>query len=172
MSEHSALDRIHLENTAGRVDREMAATRADARAALECQQCKAIAGAVPPEAQIKILVSEDWDPKQLAFVPRVMNQEQAVASALLASALGQFVKAYGVETAGARLASTLEILRAQTVSYRIAGRILEARSDINARAREQYARGDIAAAHAIEAEPTPDYPGRERDEAWHGGRQA
>lgn len=172
MSERSTLDRILVENTAGRVDREMAATRAQARAAQECQRCKAIDGAVPPEAQLKILVSDDWDPKLLAFVPRAMNQEQAVASALLASAIGQFVKAYGVETAGARLASTLEILRAQTVSYRIAGRILEARSDINARARDQYARGDIGAAQAIEDEPTPDYPGRARDEAWVAGRQA
>ena len=58
------------------------------------------------------------------------------------------------------------ILRDRAKRMRITQRILEARSEINARARECYDRGDHEAAHAIEAEPTPPYEWQDRDNAW------
>lgn len=131
-----------------------------------CLRCQAIDAAIPTEAQLRILTTEDWDPKVLAFLPRAMNQEQAVASEILAAAIGGFARAYGPEIAGARLSAVLDSLRVQIIRHRITLRILKAREPINARARIQYERCDYAAAHAIEAEPTPDYPGKARDDAW------
>jgi len=134
-----------------------------------CQRCKAFDDVVPVEAQLRILATEDWDPKTLAFVPRAMTQEQAVAAEVYITAIGRFTRAFGVETAGARLSVTLDTLRAQAVRMRITLRQLDARAEINARAREAWERGDIVAARAIEAEPTPDYAGKARDDAWIGG---
>jgi hypothetical protein len=102
----------------------------------------------------------------MAFIARPMNQEQAVAAELITSAICRYCHAFGVECTGARLKSLLLILRDRAKRMRITQRILEARSEINARARQCYDRGDNEAAHAIEAEPTPDYVGRDRDSAW------
>lgn len=135
-----------------------------------CLRCQAIDAAIPTEAQLRILATEDWDPKILTFMPRAMTQEQAVASEMLTSALARFVHAYGPEIAGARLSAVLDSLRVQIIRHRITLRILKAREPINKRARAQYERGDYEAAQAIEAEPTPDYPGKAKDDAWlsHG----
>jgi len=135
-----------------------------------CQRCQAIDDAVPTEAQLKILATEDWDPKKLAFTPRAMTQEQAVASEMLTVALGRFARAYGPETAGARLSAMLDSLRVNIVGYRIAQRTLAARADINARARRAWESGDTRKARTIEDEPTPDYPGKDKDDAWMEGR--
>lgn len=134
-----------------------------------CERCKSIDDAVPTEAQLELLVSSDLNIEDLAFVPRAMSTEQAVASALLASALSKFARAYGVEVTGARLQSALGWLRVESRIFRIHNRIQEARADINARARAAWERGGEAAAREIEAEPTPDYPGKDRDDAWLAG---
>ena len=131
-----------------------------------CLRCQAIDAAIPTEAQLRIMTTEDWDPKVVAFLPRAMNQEQAVASEILTAAIGRFASAYGPEIAGARLSAVLDSLRVQIIRHRITLRVLKAREPINARARVQYARCDYEAAHAIEAEPTPDYAGKARDDAW------
>jgi hypothetical protein len=131
-----------------------------------CLRCQSINAAIPTEAQLRIMATEDYDPKIIAFLPRAMTQEQAVASEMLIAAIGGFTRAYGPEIAGARLSAVLDSLRVQIIRHRITLRILKAREPINARARIQYARCDYAAAHAIEAEPTPDYPGKARDDAW------
>jgi hypothetical protein len=131
-----------------------------------CPRCIAQHKAMPLEAQVRILTTDDWSPETFAFIPRPMNQEQAVAAELLTSAIGRYWRAFGVECLGARLNCLLMILREQAKRMRINRRILQARAEINARARAQYQRGDIAAAHEIEDEPTPDYPGDIRDAEW------
>lgn len=134
----------------------------------ECDRCRAHDSAMPSAALLRALVSEDWSPADGEFYPRAMNQEQAVAIELLTPALGRFIAAFGVETAGARLNACLTVLRGQARRYRATQRLLEARADINARARERFERADRAGAEAIEAEPTPDYPQRERDQKLMG----
>ena len=131
-----------------------------------CPRCIAQQKAMPLDAQIRILTTEDWSPEILAFVPRPMNQEQAVAAELLTSAIGRYWRSFGVECLGARLNCLLMILRDQAKRMRITTRVLRARTDINARARACYERCDIAAANEIEAEPTPEYPGDARDAEW------
>lgn len=132
----------------------------------ECLDCKAREQAIPPDAALRILISEDWDSEKLAFEPRAMNQDQAVAVALFANAVGHFWRAFGVETTGARLNALILVLRERARIMRIHNRILEARADINARARAAWELGDTTAMRAIEAEPTPDYPGKARDDAY------
>lgn len=129
-----------------------------------CPRCRAHDDAMPSEALLRALVSEDWSPADGDFIPRPMNQRQAVAAELLTADLGRFIKAFGVETAGARLGAVLTVLRGQARRYRATQRTLEARADINARARKAWETGDVTLMRTIEDEPTPDYPGRERDE--------
>lgn len=131
-----------------------------------CPRCVAQQKAMPLEHQVRIFTTEDWSPEAYAFIPRPMNQEQAVAAELLIFAVGRYWRAFGVECLGARLNCLLLILRDRAKHMRINARILEARAEINARARTCYERGDIAAAYAIEAEPTPEYPGDVRDAEW------
>ena len=133
---------------------------------VRCLECWAREQAVPPEAQLRVLVNEDWIAEAGAFVPRSMTQDQAVAAEMLTAALGRFVGAFGVDLTGARLAALVGVLRAQAKRQKIMGRILAARSSINARAQAAWSRGDTDAMRAIEAEPTPDYPGKARDDAW------
>lgn len=134
----------------------------------DCPQCKAREACLPDQALLRALISEDWDATKEDFVPKAMNQDQAVAVALLDNALGKFITAFGVDVAGARFNRVLMTLRHQARLSRAMGRILEARSEINSRARDHYERGDIAGAHAIEAEATPDYEGKARDEQLMG----
>lgn len=150
-------------------DRAFARETDNRKAAATCPRCKAIDDAMPTEAQLLLLVSGDLNPEDLEFHPKPMNQAQAVASELVASSLAKFVKAYGVETAGARLQAALSWLRIEARIHRISERRREARKDINARARAAWQSGGEAAARAIEAEPTPDYPGKARDDAWLAG---
>lgn len=131
-----------------------------------CPRCVAQQKAMPLEAQMRIITTEDWSPETLAFIPRAMNQEQAVAAELLTSAIGRYWRVFGVECLGARLNCLLLILRDRAKRMRINARILKARADINWRARACYERGDHAAAHEIEAEPTPEYPGDAKDAEW------
>jgi hypothetical protein len=131
-----------------------------------CLRCQAIDTSIPTDAQLRILATEDWEPKALAFVPHAANQEQAVAAEMLIAAIGRFTHAYGPEIAGARLSAVLDILRVQIIRHRITMRVLKAREPINTRARKAWERGDTNAVREIEAEPTPDYPGKARDNAW------
>lgn len=133
---------------------------------VRCITCWAREQAVPPEGQLRILVREDWLAETAAFVPRVMTREQGVAAELLTMALDRFVDAYGVDVAAPRIASILMVLRLQAKRQKVMARILTARAEINQRARQAWQRGGEAAARAIEAEPTPDYPGKARDDAW------
>lgn len=131
-----------------------------------CPHCIAQHKAMPLDAQIRILTTEDFDPTAMAFIPRAMNQAQAVAAELLSSAIGRYWRAFGTDCMGARLNSLLLILRDNSKRRRITERQLRARSSINALARERYEHGDIAAADEIESEPTPAYPGDDQDAAW------
>lgn len=131
-----------------------------------CPDCWAREQSPPPEALIHATMREDWAPEEMAFLPRPMTQDQAVAAELMTAAIGRYWKAFGVELTGARLNALLIVLRERARATRINARILKARSDINARARQAYGRGDTDAMRAIEAEPTPDYPGKAQDDAW------
>lgn len=134
--------------------------------ARSCLRCQAQEACIPTEAQLKIFATEDWSPETLAFMPRPMNLEQAVAAEMLTAALARYWRAFGVEVTGSRLNSFLLVLRDLAKRMRITRRRLDARDDINARARAAWERGDTDAMRAIEAEPTPDYPQRAADEAW------
>ena len=131
-----------------------------------CLRCKAMEAVLPPRELLLALTSADWSPADSAFLPRQNTLEQSVASELLVHAIGHYTRAYGVEVAGGRLRAILDDLRARARSLRISRRILDARADINARARMAWERGDTDAMRAIEDEPTPDYPGKAQDDAW------
>jgi hypothetical protein len=131
-----------------------------------CLHCLAREQAMPPEAQLRVLVHEDWVAEVGAFEPRAMTQDQAVAAEMLTTALNRFISVYGVDIAAPRIASTLGVLRLQAKRQMITNRILAARASTNRRARAAWERGDTVAMRAIEAEPTPDYPGKARDDAW------
>lgn len=133
---------------------------------VRCLTCVAREQAIPAEAQLRILASEDWVAEIGAFEPRTMTQEQAVASEMLTNALHRFAAVYGVDVAAPRIASMLMMLRLEAKRLKINGRILAARDGINQRARRAWERGDTDAMRAIEAEPTPDYPGKASDDAW------
>lgn len=131
-----------------------------------CLRCAAQEACIPTEAQLKIFATEDWSPETLAFTPRVMNQEQAVAAEMLTVALARYWRAFGVEVTGARLNSFILMLRDVAKRMRITRRVLDARGDINARARAAWEKGNTDAVRAIEAEPTPAYPQKAADERW------
>lgn len=130
-----------------------------------CLECWSRRQMLPPEALARMTITEDWSPEDMAFEPRPMTQEQAVAAELMTAAIGRYWKAFGVDLTGARLNALLLVLRDRAKATRANARILQARAGINARARQAFGRGDTDAMRAIEAEPTPDYPGKERDDA-------
>lgn len=132
---------------------------------VHCLECWARRQMLPPETLARITMTEDWSPEDMAFEPRPMTQEQAVAAELMTAAIGRYWKAFGVDLTGARLNALLLVLRDRAKATRANARILQARAGINARARQAFGRGDTDAMRAIEAEPTPDYPGKERDDA-------
>jgi hypothetical protein len=138
-----------------------------------CVRCHAHDQAVPLEAQLHILASEDLQLAELTFRPRPMNLKQAVAAEVLTSALWKFVDAFGLDTAGARMACMVDVLRHQAKYSLVSRRILEARADINRRALEAELFYDGGSALDVEeriaailTEPTPDYPGKAKDDAW------
>lgn len=133
---------------------------------VQCIACWVREQSAPPEAQLRVLVREDWLAETAAFVPRAMTREQGVAAELLTLGLRQFIEAFGVDIAAPRVAAVLMALRLQAKRQKIMARILAARADINRRAREAWERGDTNAMRAIEDEPTPEYPGKASDDAW------
>lgn len=136
-----------------------------------CLECWTRQKSMPSEITARIFMTEDWSPEDMAFEPRPMTQEQAVAAELMTLAIGRYWKAFGVDLTGARLNALLQVLRERAKAARRDARILKARASINARARAAWNRGDTDAMRAIEAEPTPDYPGKARDDAWLGEDQ-
>ena len=77
-----------------------------------------------------------------------------------------FIEAYGLELAGARISSALNVLRLLAKTARIEGRRLSAREAL---ADARYLAGEVGPAEAaayVEHGMTPDYPGKDRDDAW------
>ena len=138
---------------------------------VHCLECWSRRQMLPPENLARVTMTEDWSPEDMAFEPRPMTQEQAVAAELMTAAIGRYWKAFGVDLTGARLNALLLVLRERAKAARANARILQARAGINARARQAFGRGDTDAMRAIEAEPTPDYPGKARDDAALGYEQ-
>jgi len=136
--------------------------------ATDCPHCAAREACVPIEAKLRLLLTEDFNVEREDFTPRAMTQEQAVAAELMTAAIARYWKAFGVELAGTRITALRNTLYLQAKQTRIMARILAARESINARARLAYEVGDVARAHQIEAEPTPDYPERAKDERFLG----
>lgn len=130
---------------------------------VHCLECWSRRQMLPPENVARVTMTEDWSPEDMAFEPRPMTQEQAVAAELMTAAIGRYWKAFGVDLTGARLNALLLILRERAKATRANARILQARADINARARQAFGRGDTDAMRAIEAEPTPDYSSRTQE---------
>jgi hypothetical protein len=139
----------------------------------QCERCWAMDQAMPTEAQLKLLVSQDLGAEDLVFHPKAMNQDQAVAAEILTAALSRYVRHFGVHLAGARMNAAIRWLRVEAKIHAVHSRILEARQDINRRAElcRMFADGGSALdmderLAAILAEPTPDYPGKAEDDAW------
>jgi hypothetical protein len=134
----------------------------------QCERCQAHDQAVPLEEELRRMVSgENLDDE--AFEPRAMTPEQAAAARMVTFALGPYIRAFGLRTAGARLAVTVACLRAGAKYALVQQRILEARKAIEDDLRQRYERGEIAAAEADQIAlntPTPDYPGKSEDDAW------
>lgn len=68
--------------------------------------------------------------------------------------------------AGARISSALNVLRLLAKTARIEGRRLSAREAL---ADARYLAGEVGPAEAadyVEHGMTPDYPGKDRDDAW------
>jgi len=133
---------------------------------LKCPRCEAQRDAVPPEAALRIMASEDWSEEAQTFVVRSMNQEQAVAAEMLTVALHRYWTAFGTPVTGARLTSFIQAVRFCAKNSRVQERILEARAGIIAKARDYEMRGDREGAERIYSQPTPDYPGKASDDAW------
>lgn len=134
-----------------------------------CPRCAAHDAAVPTEVQLRQLISEDEGLESDAFVPRAATSDQVIALAAFAHGLKLMISAFGIEIAGARLRRSLAVVNSFARLGRVFRRVGEARASIEAEVRARYDRGEIGAAQANEiarATPTPDYDGRERDDAW------
>lgn len=134
-----------------------------------CPRCSAHDAAVPTEVQLRQLISEDEGLEGDAFVPRANTAQQAAALAAYAHALSLMIKAFGLEIAGARMRRSLAVVNSFAHLARVFRRIDEARAPVQAQIRARFERGEIGPSEANDlaaAAPTPDYDGRERDEAW------
>jgi hypothetical protein len=134
-----------------------------------CPRCAAHDAAVPTEVQLRQLISEDEGLESDAFVPLAGTADQAIALAAFAHGLKLMISAFGIEIAGARLRRSLAVVNSFARLARVFRRVEEARAPIQAEIRARYDRGEIGPAQANEiaqAMPTPDYDGRERDDAW------
>lgn len=134
-----------------------------------CPRCSAHDAAVPTEVQLRQLISEDEGLESDAFVPLAGTADQAIALAAFAHGLKLMISAFGIEIAGARLRRSLAVVNSFARLARVFRRVEEARAPIQAEVRARYDRGEIGPAQANEiaqAMPTPDYEGRERDDAW------
>lgn len=134
-----------------------------------CPRCSAHDAAVPTEVQLRQLISDDEGLESDAFVPLASTAEQAIALAAVAHGLKLMIGAFGIEIAGARLRRSLSVVNSFARLARVFRRVDEARAPVQAEIRARYDRGEIGPAQANEiakAAPTPDYDGRERDDAW------
>lgn len=148
---------------------ELASLRAQfAKPAQPCLRCVTHDALIPTEIQLRQLVSDEGIEME-KFVPRAGTAEQTVALAAYSHALTLMLKAYGLEITGARVNRTWAMLRVFAQLRRIGDRVDAARVAIQADIRARYDRGEIGPAEAndiAQATPTPDYDGRDRDEAW------
>lgn len=91
---------------------------------------------------------------------------QEVAAHTLTLALHAYIHEFGVLGAGYRLAETVKAIRFHAKAHAVSERILAARRPINQRMLELQSRGQWEEAEALVLEPTPDYPGKAKDDAW------
>lgn len=134
-----------------------------------CPRCASHDAAVPTEVQLRQLISENEGLESDAFVPLAGTADQAIALAAFAHGLKLMISAFGIEIAGARLRRSLAVVNSFARLARVFRRVEEARAPIQADIRARYDRGEIGPSEANEiarAAPTPDYDGRERDDAW------
>jgi hypothetical protein len=134
-----------------------------------CPRCKAHDAAVPTEVELRQLIAEEEGLENEAFIPRASTAKQGVALAAFAHAVSLMVAAYGLEIAAARVRRTLAVLGSFARLARIFRRVDEAREPVHAEIHARFVRGEFGPAeanHLAGTAPTPDYDGRERDEAW------
>jgi hypothetical protein len=134
-----------------------------------CPRCKAHDAAVPTEVELRQLIAEEEGLENEAFIPRASTAKQGVALAAFAHAVSLMVAAYGLEIAAARVRRTLAVLNSFARLARVFRRVDEAKQPVIDGIRARYERGEIGVAEAADlanAAPTPEYDGRERDEAW------
>lgn len=150
----------------GLADRHFVQAEQAERRAHECPRCKAIADAIPTEVQLRSILVDDFDYENECFIPREQTAKQSAAGAAFAYGLTLFIDAYGLELAGARISSSLNVLRLLAKTARIEGRRLAAREAL---ADARYLAGEVGSAEAADFVTygfTPDYPGKARDDAW------
>lgn len=135
---------------------------------LPCPRCEAHDMSVPDEEDLRRLVQgvEGDGELEQAYEPLPTTLAQKVAAQALSQALSHYIGQFGIIGAGARISVTLNALRLLGKHAKITERQLEARRDINYRRLQAEAAGDRAFADAVMSEPTPDYPGKARDDAW------
>lgn len=157
---------LYARQVTGLADRHFIQAEQAERRAHECPKCRAIADAIPQEVQLRSLLVDDFDFENECFIPRAQTAAQSAAGASFAYGLAMFIEAYGLELAGARISSALNVLRLLAKTARIEGRRLSAREAL---ADARYLAGEVGPAEAadyVEHGMTPDYPGKDRDDAW------
>jgi len=133
----------------------------------ECPRCAAHDRCVPLEVQLRSLLTDDFAPELEAFVPLAQTGEQAAAGAALAHAFSLFLKAYGVDLAGARLGRMLDVLRLFARFDRIQKRFIDARQTQAEDIYRRYQRGELSVEQRAAAEAErPAYDGLDKDLAW------
>lgn len=133
-----------------------------------CPRCKSHDQAVPTEIQLRQLIF-DRGIEMETFIPLAGAGEQATALAAYAHGVSLLVAAFGVEIAGARVNRTWGMLRVFAKLRRVLDRIDAARAPVEADIRARYDRGEVGPDQANDIAMTtltPDYEGREQDEAW------
>lgn len=157
---------MYARQVTGLADRHFVQAEQAERLAHECPRCKAIADAIPPEVQLRSVLVDDFHCENECFIPRAQTAKQSAAGAAFAYGLTMFIEAYGLEIAGARISSSLNVLRLLAKTARIEGRRLSARQAL---ADARYLAGEVGPAEAtdyVEHGATPDYPGKAKDDAW------
>lgn len=118
----------------------------------ECKICAENEAAVPTPVQLRRLLLDEFDEDAEAFQPVAVTDEQRAAALQMAEGILVFIRAFGHRNTAARLIDTGAVIRWQAKLHAITQRRLAARAGLEPE------------------DETPDYEGKDRDDAWLKGR--
>lgn len=98
------------------------------------------------------------------WLPECRTDEQRTARAALTLALHGYERAYGIDSTLQQLRMFIASAVVLTRKNAAMDRVQAARADINLEAHRARREGKEALAREIEAQPTPDYPGKADDD--------